>query len=375
MKIYREAREETGSHRDGMRDAVVAMLVSPPFLLRYYQAEGANPARVASHDFAERLSRFLWLSIPDEDLRKTSDSNSALEFSALSETIDRMIDSPKFESMAATFVEQWLDLESLSLFENTSKVASHKVLAMKEEPILLFLEIFRQNRSLLELVDSDFTFLNASLAHHYEIRGVTGDKMRPVLLKDDRRGGLLAMASILTKTSTPERTSPVNRGAFIVELLLGEDLPPPPPNVPELKTDNKSRTIREELELHRDDKACSGCHEKIDPYGFVLENYDQFGAWRTKDRGKAVSAATTLDDGTQVNGLAEFKEYVIKERRDDFIRNITERLFEFALGRKAVFTDEAMIRDIMKQVEADDFRARTLIREIVASEAFQTQSM
>ena len=208
---------------------------------------------------------------------------------------------------------------------------------MKEEPILLFLEIFRENRTLLELIDSDFSFLNASLAHHYEIDGVEGDKMRKVTLNDDRRGGLLAMASVLTKTSTPERTSPVNRGAFIVELLLGEDLPPPPPNVPELKTDNKSRTIREELEQHRDDKACSGCHEKIDPYGFVLEHYDQFGAWRSKDRGQAISAATTLDDGTKVDGLTEFKTYLIEERREDFLRNLTERLFEFSLGRKAAF--------------------------------------
>ena len=181
------------------------------------------------------------------------------------------------------------------------------------------------------------------------------------------------MGGILTTTSTPERTSPVTRGAFIVELLLGEDLPPPPPSVPELKTDNNSRTVREELELHRSDPACSGCHERIDPYGFVLEHYDQFGAWRTRDKGKPVSAKTELGEGTEINGLIEFKQYMIQHRREDFVRNITERMFEFALGREVGYTDEAMIQEILTAVRNDQFSARTLIQEIVRSDAFLMQ--
>ena len=285
-----------------------------------------------------------------------------------------MIDSPKFDSLAATFVEQWLDLESLSNFENNPKIGAHTVIPMKEEPVLLFSKIFRENRSLLELADADYTFLNESLAHHYDISGVEGQKMREVRLPNNQRGGLMAMAGILTKTSTPERTSPVNRGAFIVELLLGEDLPPPPPNVPELITNNKSRSVREELELHRQDKACSGCHNRIDPYGFILEHYDQFGAWRDKDRGRPVSAATELDDGTGIDGLVEFKKYLIEKRKQDFIRNIAERMFEFAIGRKSIYSDEAMIRQIMDKLEKNNYRARTLIYEIVQCDAFQKQT-
>ena len=275
--------------------------------------------------------------------------------------------------MAKVFVEQWLDLESLSEYEYSRKIKAHKVLAMRQEPVLFFADVFRNNRSLLDFVDADFTYLNASLAHHYGVGGIDGQEMRRVRLVDDRRGGLMAMAGILTTTSTPNRTSPVRRGAFIVELLLGEELPPPPPNVPELKTDNKTRTVREELELHRQASQCAGCHKRIDPFGFVLEHYDQFGQWRDRDRGKLVSAATELVDGTKVDGLVEFKAYVSMRRREDFVRNLTQRLFEFALGRKAIYSDEATIRAIMTQVKENGYKAKTLLYEIVMCEAFQKQ--
>ncbi|MFN3151541.1 DUF1588 domain-containing protein [Bremerella sp.] len=374
LRLYTNTREETGSHLDGLKDALTGLLVSPPFLLRYYVPDGTAESKINAYDYAERISRFLWLSVPDGKLREAAQKGSLNDESAIRVTIDQMIESPKFDSMAEAFVEQWLDLESLAEYENSRKIKAHTVMAMRKEPVLFFADVFRNNRSLLEFIDSDFTYLNDSLALHYEISGVQGQVMRPVLLQGQRRGGLLAMSGILTKTSTPNRTSPVTRGAFIVELLLGEELPPPPPDVPELKTGNKSRTIREELELHRQAAACAGCHNRIDPFGFVLEHYDQFGAWREKDRGQPISAATTLVDGTEVDGLFQFKKYLVTQRRDDFIRNLTERLFEFALGRKATFSDEAMIRRIISRVEQDNYSARSLVYEIVTCEGFQKQA-
>lgn len=359
LRIYEAAKSETNSHRESLRDALVGLLISPPFLLSY--TEQADP------DIAKRLSRFLWLSIPDAELRAAAPIDLRVQ-------ADRMIEDPKFDLMAEMFVEQWLDLEALEQLESTNKIRPHIVFAMREEPVWLFQHIFRENRNLLELIDADYTFLNDSLALHYEIEGVSGQAMRRQQLLDENRGGLLAMGAVLTSTSTPERTSPVTRGAFIVELLLGEELPPPPPSVPELKTENKARTIRQELELHRSDRACAGCHEKIDPFGFVLEHYDQFGAWRDADRGNPVDAATKLLDGAEVDGLVEFKRYVIEKRRDDFIRNITKRMFEFALGREARYSDEATIREITAALEEAGFRARTLIHGIVASDAFQQQN-
>ena len=368
MRIYTSAREETGSHTEGLRDALVGMLVSPPFLLRYYEKGDFH-----QYDLAERMSRFLWLSVPDTTLRSLAKRGKLSNAIVVKSSIDRLIESPKFDSMATTFVEQWLDLESLSVYESSNKISSHKIFAMREEPIYLFKEVFRENRNLFELIDADYTFLNDSLALHYDIRGIAGQTMRAVQLPNDQRGGLLSMAGILTTTSTPERTSPVRRGAFIVELLLGENLPPPPPNVPELEAGEKAGTVREELEAHRASKACSGCHNRIDPYGIVLEHYDQFGAWRDKDKGKPVSASTELEDGTSIDGLVEFRNYILTQRKDDFLRNITSRLFEFALGRKTEFTDEATIRDIMAKVAQNNYRARTLVYEIVNSEAFQNQ--
>ena len=372
--IYRATRAETRSHREGLRDALVGLLVSPPFLLHYTPADASRRRQVTDHDLARRLARFLWLSLPDAPLRALAASGRLREPTQLRTTVDRMIDDPKFDAVASLFVDQWLNLESLAAYEESRQVDFSTVVAMRHEPALLLRHVFRANRPLTELIAADYTFLNASLARHYDIPEVTAHDMELVRLSDNRRGGLLAMGGMHTVTSTPERTSPVTRGAWIVELILGEELPPAPASVPELKTNNKARTVREELELHRSVKECAGCHRRIDPYGFVLEHYDQFGAWREVERRKPVNAATVLPDDTAVNGLTEFRDYVIARRRDHFVRNVAERFMEFALGRELRFSDERAMREIVAAVSRDGDRARSLIHAIVSSEQFRIQS-
>ena len=372
--IYRQTREEVGSHQEALRDAIVGLLVSPPFLLHYSEPADKTTVAVEDHDLARRLARFLWLGLPDESLRTTADAGRLRDPGVLAATVERMIDSPKFDAVVQLFIDQWLNLELLETLDDSPKIDASSVLAMRAEPALLLLHVIRENRSLLDLVKPDYTFLNASLARHYDIDGVASHDMQRVTLTDQRRGGLLAMGGMQAVTSTPERTSPVARGAWVVELFLGEHLPAAPASVPELKTDNKASTVREELELHRSVKECAGCHRRIDPFGFVLENYDQFGAWRDKERGKPVNASTQLPDGTQVNGLAEFRDYVMNQRRDDFVRNVASRMLEFALGRKLTFSDEATVQSLLKTVSADNYRARTLIRAITQSSPFLQQN-
>lgn len=368
IEIYLATIKETGDHNDGLRDALVATLMAPKFLLRYTESTDDPLIVLDSHALASRLAAFLWLSIPDAKLREMAESDDLTEPQGLDAALEHLITDDRFDSFCATFMEQWLDLDSMKGLNPTLSAA------MRAEPALLLREIFREDRSILDLLDARHTWLNESLADHYEIDGVTGHQMRPVPLHDDRRGGLLAMGGMLTVTSTEQRTSPVARGAWIVETLLGVELPPPPPSVPELKPQAKVRTIREELELHRSATQCAGCHQKIDPYGFVLENYNRFGIWRDKEGLKRVNARTTLDDGTRINGLAEFKLYLREKRSRDFARNLTERMLRFALGRDTHYYDEQLVQHIVAELEANRWRAQVLLREIVRSDAFRHQN-
>lgn len=370
MRIHAATLEDTGSKREALRDAFVGLLVSPPFILLYSDRAGVERGHVSGTEIARRLARFLWLSVPDARLRRLAESGKIAEANTLRSETGRMLSDARFEETMQLFVEQWLNLEGLSQTENKN---FNLLEAMRREPALLIRDLFRDNRSVLELVDARHTYLNELLAQHYDVPGVKGNEIRRVSLPTDQRGGLLAMAGPLTATSTPQRTSPVSRGAWIVELLLGTELSPPPPSVPELKTDNKARSVREELELHRQSPQCSGCHNKIDPYGFVLEHYDQFGAWRNKVANKRVNARMELPDGTNCDGLPEFRNHVITKRRDDLVRNFAERLLEFALGRELRYSDEATVRKILSQVEEKGFGARDLLYEVIESEPFLKQ--
>ncbi|MEL6105590.1 MAG: DUF1592 domain-containing protein [Planctomycetota bacterium] len=370
--IYLQAFEQTQSHTEATRDALVGVLVSPPFLLRYNEQPNteAEAKPISDFELAQRLARFLWLSIPDDELLTVAEQGRLRSTSVLLAQVDRMMADDRFYDVCRLFIQQWLNLEPLQRLEDAPGYSPPVVIAMQEEPAWLFHHIVSQNRPLTELITADYTFVNGVLAQHYGIDGVTSNAFLQVPLKDTRRGGLLAMAAPQTVTSGTRRKSPVNRGAWVVELILGQHLPPAPASVPELKANHKTRTIREELELHRSVKECAGCHSKIDPFGFALEHYDRLGRWQPMERGKPVNASTTLPDGTAINGLADLRDYIASERSDDFVSNVARRMFEFALGRKSSFTDEATLRRIVANVREHGDNAKVLVTEIIRSEAF-----
>jgi hypothetical protein len=371
LGIYRKTFAELNSPREALRDAIAGLLVSPPFLLRYAEGPTAASFPVDQVEVARRLSHFLWMSIPDAELRDLAAAGKLTEPAVLAAQVDRMVADARFGDFAHAFTTQWLDLSNL---DNQEKLPADLKALMREEPALFVRDLFREDRSLLDLVDARYAYVNARLADHYELPPVSGHDLRRVELATDRRGGLLGMGAMLASTSTAERTSPVNRGAWIVELLLGKHLPPAPPSVPELKTDNTARTVREELEQHRSNPACAGCHAKIDPYGFVLEHYDPMGAWRERDKGKLVNAGTVLEDGTAVNGLAGFRRYVLDRHADDLTRNVITRLLTFALGRELRFTDEATVLELVEQTKIDGYKAGSLLQRLVQSTPFTSQN-
>jgi hypothetical protein len=248
---------------------------------------------------------------------------------------------------------------------------------MKQETILAFESLLRKNGSLLELLGGRETWLNELLARHYGIEGVQGKELRPVRLDDPNRGGLLGMASILTVTSGPNRTSPVMRGKWVLETLLGEKVPEPPANAGSLDPEageSRGKTLREELALHRRDATCASCHDKIDPIGFGLENFDAVGRFRAQEAGRPVDNTGTLPSGETFRGPAELKQVLIKGRHTQFVRNVAERLLSFALGRKLELYDEPALARITEAVERDGLHARSLVEQIVLSYPFQYQS-
>ncbi|MCB1077340.1 MAG: DUF1588 domain-containing protein, partial [Verrucomicrobiae bacterium] len=239
-----------------------------------------------------------------------------------------------------------------------------------------FGEVFRENRPLLDLVDARETFLDKALARHYGLPGVRAPTMQRVALKDPKRGGILGMASVLTATSTPVRTSPVIRGAWVMERILGEDPGEPLPNAGELPGnagEERGKTLREELEIHRDRPECASCHDKMDPLGFGLEQFDAIGRFREEEAGKPVDATGVLPDGTAFNGIVELKRYIVEHRREDFAANVARRLLAFALGRELKVYDEPAVQHLVESTASDGYRARALVKAVVLSYPFLHQ--
>ncbi len=350
LAIYDDTFVQTQDTHESLNDALVAILISPQFLLRGSSGE--------SDSLAARMASFLWMSIPDLD---TQEQN-------LKTQVDCMIADPRFENFCESFTTEWLNIGRIE------GVNDSLAEAMRREPALFFRDLVREDRSLLELIDADFTFINETLANHYDLDAVEGEALRRVAVSG-KRGGLLTMGAVLAATSAPERTSPVMRGAWIIETLLGEKLPEPPPTVPELKVEAGKRTVREELELHRQHKSCAVCHDRIDPLGFTLENYDRTGAWRDfegkNEQRIAVNCRANFPDGTVCNGVEEFRTYLVEKRRQEVIRNVTERVFEFAVGREAQYYDEFTLQTIVDELLENNCSAKLMFQRVVESEAFR----
>ncbi|MFC5051431.1 DUF1592 domain-containing protein [Rubritalea spongiae] len=386
VDIFKNARAQGAGYTYSLRQTMLAAMVSPRFLYRHEfgPSEDGTREEYALDDFqiASRLSYFLWLSMPDDELFKLASQRKLRDPEVLRSQVKRMLADPKSRDFSSTFLGQWLKFEALGkdvipdskTFPEYNKQLSD---AMKAETILTFEHLIAKDYSILTLIDSRATFLNEVLAKHYGIDGVEGNHMRPVRLEDPHRGGLLGMGSILTATSTPTRTSPVIRGIWVKENLLGERIPEAPADVPEIDEKagiKKKTTLREELQIHRDNPDCARCHDKIDPIGFGLENFDGIGRFRTKEFSGVPIDSRGEMEGFSFEGAAELKAWLMKHRKDQFVHTVSKNMLAYALGREIESFDEPAISKITKALAENDYKASILIQEVVLSYPFLNKS-
>ncbi len=383
MAFYNDAREQ-GDFEDGIEAALSCVLINPKFLFRVERdPPGVAPGtvyRISDVELASRLSFFLWSSIPDDELLDLAEQGKLSDPEVLQQQTRRMLADARSRSLVSNFAGQWLYLRNLDSVTPDGRLYpdfdDNLRQAFRRETELLFESIIREDRSVMDLLKSDYTYLNERLARHYGIPHVYGSRFRRVSLDDDsERGGLLRHGSILTVTSYATRTSPVIRGKWILENILGTPPPPPPPNVPVLKDNTVSAAlpIRQRLAQHRADPACASCHNLIDPVGFSLENFDAVGRWRDLVAGQPVDAAGGLPDGSRFDGLAGLEQGLL-DRPELFVGTMTEKMLTYAIGRGHEFFDGPAIRKIVRDAKPNDFRFSTLVLGIVDSVPFQMRT-
>jgi mono/diheme cytochrome c family protein len=364
----------------GIQAAIEAMLVSPEFLFRIERdpstVAGGTPHRVSDVELASRLSFFLWSSIPDAELLDLGERGRLKDPVVLERQVRRMLDDPRADTLVSNFAGQWLQLRNVETVKPDPVIFPFDEALRQSfltETTLFVSSVFREDRSLLDLLSADYTFLNQRLAEHYGIPRVYGSQFRRVSLPDANRHGLLGHGSVLTVTSYPNRTSVVQRGKWILENLLGTPPPPPPPDVPELKAapHGKVLSMREQMQVHRANPVCAACHGRMDPIGFALENYDAVGRWRGEDAGAAIDASGRLPDGTEFSGPAGLSRLILTKYRDDFVRTATEKLLTYALGRGVEYYDYPTVRAIDRDAARDNYRISSWILAIVKSTPFQ----
>jgi hypothetical protein len=380
IRFLESAWKRGESFGNGVQLALQAILVSPHFLFRgELQPEPDNPKAVHpvnEYALASRLSYFLWSTLPDDELFAHAERGTLR--SQLEPQVRRMLKDPKARALVDNFAGQWLQLRNLALatpdWEEFPDFDEALRAAMRQETELFFEHIMREDRSVLEFLDADYTFMNARLARHYGIPSVEGDQFRRVSLRGTPRGGVLTHASILTLTSNPTRTSPVKRGKWVLETLLNSPPPPPPANVPELSEAKEkilSGTLRQRMEQHRADPLCASCHARMDPIGFGLENFNAIGGWRGQDGRFAIDPAGQLVTGETFRGPEELKNILAKRKQEQFARGLAEKMLIYALGRGLEFYDRCAVDQITKNLAKHDHRFTTLVLEIVRSTPFQ----
>jgi hypothetical protein len=383
--LFAKAYQKTQSYENSLLHALQGILISPHFLFRVEEPNpGEGPRLLDNFAMATRLSYFLWGSMPDEELAKAAAEGQLQDPQKLGEQAIRMLASERTRDFAEQFVEQWLNTRELGrdikpdekLFPGYYEPEVQS--GIRYEPILFFQELLTSNLPLYYLIDSKWSVMSNKLARFYGIKPDRAIRQQPVVVnlpKDAPRGGLLGMTAVLAVSSYPNRTSPVLRGKWILEAMLGTPAPPPPPGVPPLedKKGSAPQTLRERLELHRSNPACGACHNRIDPMGFGLENYDVLGMWRAEDGGKPIDAHGVLPDGTQFNGPRELKQ-ILMERKDEVVRNLAAKMLGYALGRGLTLEDHCSVDRIVADVKRDDYRAQSLILGIVRSVPFRYQA-
>jgi hypothetical protein len=372
-----------GGFEVGIRTSLQAILASPHFVFRLEEVPADAPAgtiyRIGDLDLASRLSFFLWASAPDAELREIAADGKLSDPDVLQAQVSRMLADPRAEALGTRFASQWLRLQDLEKLHPDAQLYPYYdqtlAVAMDRETEELFNHLVREDRSLLELITADYTFVNERLAAHYGIPGVVGDHFRRVGYTDAFRRGLLGHGSILAMTSHANRTSAVLRGKWVMEVLLGTPPPPPPPNVPDLEQtdgveDGRMLTVRERMEQHRANPSCRSCHRMMDPIGLALENFDVTGVWRIKDAGMPVDPTGELFDGTPIGSPDDLRAALLK-RPEAFIRTFTENLMAYALGRRVEYFDMPTVRAITRQAAENENRMSSFIMGVVQSDAFQ----
>jgi hypothetical protein len=382
MSLYKKGAADEGFEA-GIRQAIEGILASPRFVFRFEERPAAARAgqtyALNDFDLASRLSFFLWATAPDDTLRKLAANGRLSAPGVLEQQVKRMLADPRAEVLSSRFAAQWLRLQDLDKLNPDVRFYpdfdQQLKQAMRRETELFFAHLVREDRPVLDLFTADYTFVNERLAEHYRIPGVVGTGFRRVTYPDDRRRGVLGHGSMLTLTSHADRTSPVLRGKWVMEVLLGTPPPAPPPNVPDLDAtpdaeDGRMRTVRERMEAHRANPACNSCHRMIDPIGLSLDNFDVTGAWRIRDNGMPVDAASTFYDGTPLAGPADLRKALLA-RTDVLVQTFAENLMTYALGRRLTAADMPAVRALVHRAASQDNRLSAFVTGIVKTAAFR----
>lgn len=387
VALVEQARRDGAEFHDAVRLGLTRVLSSPGFLFIQEPAADGNPRKLSDHELASRLSYFLWSSMPDQELFDLAAREKLHDPDTLLRQVDRMLDDPKAEAFVEGFAGQWLQVREFGSIMPAAEYRNDYDDELEEasrlEAYAFFREVLAHDLPVTSFLDSDFVMINERLARHYGIEGVQGSDIRRVSIEPrHHRGGVLGMAGLMTLLSDGTRTLPVRRAAWVRTQLLGDPPGNPPPNAGEIQpnTAGKNLTVRQRLDLHRDEPTCASCHAKLDPFGIALENYDAIGQWRTHANGEGIRArnAPPIDisgafpNGEKYDTLEEYKAGLLK-RKDQFARNLTVQFLTYALSRPVGYTDHQTVDELTESLRRDDYRIRTLIRSVVSSKLFQSK--